>query len=251
MEYKARSVKGLKSEVNEDSYLLPSGKGLLLKKPNHSKKGHLFIVCDGMGGYKAGEIASRQCAKLIWEDFYYKSNDINNINKWIGNEIDDVNRRLFYLAAENEAYLGMGTTLVGVIINSGYAYVFNVGDSRCYFLSEGKLKQLTEDDSEVWHLFRRGLIEKDEIIESNRKHLITEAIATKPSVNYHLYEPVKLPEHYTLMLSSDGLHDVTLDSRIEELLNRKASAKKKCELLITEAIANKSNDDITVMVIEE
>jgi len=251
MQYKVRSVKGKKSQTNEDNFSLPFGKGLLIKQPDFQKFGFLFLVCDGMGGNRAGEVASRLCAKWFWEEYYFKHSSTTDIFQRLGKVITDVNIHLFYHAAENPDFLGMGTTLVGVLIKSGYAYFFNVGDSRAYICAIGELQQITEDDSEIWDLYRKGLIKKDEILTNRRKNFITEAMATKPAIKYHLYDPIKLPEHYTILLCSDGLHDVLVDAQIAEILDRDRSSKKKCELLIKKAIELDSRDDITVIVVED
>jgi PPM family protein phosphatase len=251
IKYAGKSRKGSKSRENEDNFTLPEGNGIFKIEPDFCNKGYLFLVCDGMGGHNAGEVASSLCANWFWQDYYNEDVEISNLSDWLKQEIISLNSRLFNLSAENAEYRGMGTTLVGIIIRESTAYSFSVGDSRCYLLTGKDFRQLTEDDSEVWQLFKQGFIKKDEIITNRRKHMITKAIAIKPTVEFHIYEPFNLPDDFTILLCSDGVHDVLVDKDIEHLLRKKSEPAQICDEVIKLSLSKKSKDDITLIVIKK
>lgn len=255
MKYYGLSKQGSKSPQNEDSFVLPEGKEIQGTKtfnlePNLEKQGALFVICDGMGGHQAGEIASRLAVSWLWKDFY-SARDIDDLEAWLEKGISSINSRLFNLSVEHEVYNGMGTTLVGVIIKDNYLYSFNVGDSRCYFISEDKIEQLTEDDSEVWDLYKEGLLTKDELVKNKKSHLITQAISLFPTVEVHTYSPQELKANTKILLCSDGVNDVLTDSQIKDILLDDSNLQEIATTLIETAINAGSKDDITVVIIEQ
>jgi len=247
--YYGSSKKGKKSKENEDSFLLPDYNEIYKITPDTQNKGHLFLLCDGMGGYSAGEVASQLCCGWLFKEYYENKEEIDNMKNWLKEEIDSLNNRLFQLSEQYKEYKGMGTTLVNLLIKEGIAYFNNVGDSRLYLLRENKLEQLTQDDSEVWKLYKKGYISKDEILQNTRKHIITQAMATNSFVEIHGYEPIKIIENDMFLLCSDGLTDFVLDSKINEILNSEKSINEKAEFLIKTATENKTNDDTTIIIV--
>lgn len=254
MKYYGKSQPGTKSIKNEDSFVLPEGSEIngtetFKIEPDLGQQGYLLAICDGMGGHQAGEIASRLATSWLWKDFYTSPN-IENMEEWIKQEIISINSRLFNLSVEHEVYNGMGTTMVGVIIKDNKLYSFNVGDSRCYVLIEDKIEQITADDSEVWKLYKQGLLTKDELVNNKKGHLITQAIALSPTVEVHNYAPLELKAGMKVLLCSDGVHDVLIDSRIKEIVALDFGLEKITLKLIEESVNADSKDDITVIIIE-
>jgi len=254
MKYFGISKQGSKSPENEDTFLLPAGEEITGKETfkleaNLEKQGYLFLICDGMGGHQAGEIASRLAVSWFWKDFY-SQDEIDDLQEWIKAEIGSINSRLFNLSVEHEIYHGMGTTLVGAIIKEGRAYIFNVGDSRCYLQKGNIIEQLTEDDSEVWQLYCKGLLGKDDLVKNKKSHLITQALALSPSIDIHLYPAIQLYQGDRLILCSDGLHDVLTDKQINDILMNESEIDLRCNRLIDTAIKEGSKDDITVIMVE-
>ena len=246
MQYFAKSTKGTKSPDNEDSFALPESNekhGTLVD----TSKGYLFVVCDGMGGAMAGEVASQLCANWFMREFYAEEH-IADYEEWLTNEIGDLNNRLFQLAMQNKEYHGMGTTLVSLLIQGREAFIHNVGDSRLYIFADGVLTQITDDDSPVWLLYKAGEIEKDQILTNKRKNLISKAIATSMSVDANSYN-LPLPDDYIILLCTDGLTDVATDSQIQKVLESSSSLSAIAEALTNMALENESDDDITVMLV--
>lgn len=255
MQYFGLSSKGVKSSKNEDSFVLSDGVAIdgaetFKLKPDFAKQGHLFVICDGMGGHQAGEIVSRLAVSWLWKDFY-STPDIADVEMWLKQEIVSINSRLFNLSVEHELYNGMGTTLVGVIIKNKQAFCFNVGDSRCYLVREEQIEQITEDDSEVWKLYKKKLLTKDELVKNKRGHIITQAIALAPTVEPHIYPSFKLQDGDKILLCSDGVHDVLTDFEINKIVGSESDLPAIAMKLTEEALTAGSKDDITVVIIEE
>ncbi|MBN1969919.1 MAG: serine/threonine-protein phosphatase [Candidatus Delongbacteria bacterium] len=246
--YYAKSIKGKKSKENEDSYIIPVRNEIMEKEPDLERQGYLFAVCDGMGGHQAGQVASSLCSKWLLHE-YYQQDEIKDPVTWMIEELESLNSRLYQLSLENEQYHGMGTTAVTLMISDDKAYIHNVGDSRCYKYHHGDLKQLTKDDSVVWDLYEKGMIAKDDIIKNNRKHVITQAIASEASVDVRTYPVLNLRNDLIFLLCSDGLHDVMIDDQIKNILNDYSDLEKNAEKLINLALQNKSKDDITLILV--
>ena len=250
LKFSGKSQMGKKSKVNEDNYLLPQFNDTYGIDPDIKERGHLFLLCDGMGGNKAGEVASQLCCGWFFKEFYENLGKNINQKEWITEEISSINNRLFNLSNEYGEYTGMGTTLVSLLIRAEKAYIHNVGDSRLYLLRNNILQQITEDDSEVWKLYKDGYIQKDEIITNKRKHILTSAIATKLTPKIHEYDELEVKENDLFFLCSDGVTDVIIDSEIEQILIKDISLDKKIDTIINMAVQNKSKDDITVILVK-
>lgn len=246
----ALSVIGKKSLENEDNFVLPKpDKKFDLKKIDLRKQGSLYAVCDGMGGQNAGEVASELCANWLKKD-YYKNTGIDDIPTWFDNEIAQLNNKLYKLSQEHDEYAGMGTTLVSLLIKNGTAYINNVGDSRLYLFDfdNHTFKQITEDHSEVWELYREGYIEKDDIISNPRKHILTQALGTEKNIKINSYS-LKLPQKYLFLLCSDGLTDVMTDNAILDTIGKADNLQKKAKSLYDLSQEMKSKDDVTILLV--
>lgn len=235
------SKQGIKAPVNQDCFTVPF--------PEHDtkKQGFLFIVCDGVGGYKGAEIASKLCCKIFMNDFYSEEN-INNISDWLEHEIRIINNEIVSQGIKL-GNASMSTTLVSLLLQENTAYLNNVGDSRIYIFTDNKLEQITEDHSVVWKYYKQGLITKDEIIQSRKKHLITEALGlyTQPKINSYSFP---LPEKFLFLLCTDGLTDVCKDNEIENVLKQNNDLDSTLEELYNLSQKNGSRDDVTMVLIK-
>ena len=248
IKYLPKSHKGKKSRENEDSFIVPEKNEIMQKEPDTESKGYLFAVCDGMGGHKAGQVSSSLCCKWLLKEYYEEEKAIEP-SAWMQDELESLNGRLYQLSNENDQYTGMGTTIVTLLVFEDRAFIHNVGDSRCYLYQNNSLKQITRDDSEVWELYENGVIDKQDIIKNSRKHIITQAIATEPAVNVHIYPVVSLTGDSLFMLCSDGLHDVMTDDQIKAILSQSAGLGDIADELINFALRKKSKDDITLILV--
>ncbi len=226
----SKTTTGLKSNVNEDSFYSST-----------DKSEQVYLLCDGMGGHPAGDIASRLCIKYFLEE-YSSMQSLLTTTK-------NVNRRLREYASAYPDCHRMGTTLIGLFLKKDIAEIVSVGDSRIYLFTAKDFEQLTEDQSPVWELFAQGMIEKDDIITHPRKNIIKEAIGLHDEPAVNLYRVQYPSEHWIFLLCSDGLTDVTTDSEIHNVLKQAKSLKEGVEGLSRVAIQNKSRDDITITLV--
>ncbi len=207
---------------------------------------NLFIVADGMGGHKAGDLASRYTVETLVENIEntHSDNPITIINDAIVN----ANRLLLDKAAESEDYTGMGTTLVVCTIIGESMYVANVGDSRLY-LYDGKLSQITRDHSLVEEMVALGKLNRDEARKHKRKNVITRAIGGGREVMADFFE-AELTAGNRIVMCSDGLSNMVDDGEIEQVLSSNLSIEDKTRKLIDRANDNGGLDNIAVVIVE-
>jgi protein phosphatase len=271
MKFYAKTDMGKKYKTNEDYFILPTSKKIIGLSKIDYKLGYLFLLCDGMGGVNAGEVASNLTANWIFRDYYklgskgyslqrlmkkikqiFRNTDqqdnIVQIASRIKKIIEEVNARIYILSQKHEEYTNMGTTLVSSVIIKNRIILHSVGDSRCYRFRKGNLIQLTEDQSEVWEIYKIGAITKDEIRGHPRNNIINFAIGTehKVKINEYVYE-VNKKDLY--LICSDGLSDMVSDDEIEKILGSSLSLTKKCKVLIQAANDAGGKDNITVILI--
>ena len=240
--FSAKSVHGTKTTKNQDSFSIP------LKKYDTQNKGWLFVVCDGLGGYYGSEIASRMCCQMLLDE-YYSSEDITDFPLWFQEKFTQINNAVINKAEELN-YNRMSTTAVCLLVKDDKAYITNCGDSRLYLFADGKHSQITEDHSVVWEYYKQGYITKDEIILSNVKNLITEAIGLGPEPKVDSYT-IDLPNKFAFLLCSDGLTDVATDTEIENVLHKYTDPKQCVKALYNLSQTHFSRDDVTVVVVSK
>ncbi|MBY6036143.1 Stp1/IreP family PP2C-type Ser/Thr phosphatase [Fictibacillus nanhaiensis] len=230
---------GMVRKHNEDS-------GEVFTKGEH----FLAVIADGMGGHKAGDIASQEaltCIKDAWNQF---EENMESIREWIQNVLRDTNNHIFQFSQENPETRGMGTTVVAALGNSNEVTVAHIGDSRCYLYSNGELKRVTDDHSLVQELVKSGQITEDEAEIHPRRNMIMKAVGTDETVEAEFNQITWNNGDY-LLLCSDGLSDKVSFKRIQEaLLNPQESVAEKVETLITWAKDAGGEDNITAILIQ-
>jgi protein phosphatase len=238
---------GKKYPQCEDTVALPEvNPNFSVKEIDIDIKGYLFVLCDGMGGSNAGDMASFLCANWFIED-YYKGSIDELLEDWLYQEIIKLNSDLYKRSLEYEQYKGMGTTLVSLLIHDGFAYLHNVGDSRIYLYNDS-LKQLTQDHSVVWERYEKGLITKDDMLKQSDKNIITSCLGSKDIPEINRYK-VPLPEKYLFLLCSDGLTDVALDCEIKEEIEKSSSLNEMKDNLYTLSQEKNSRDDVSIIIV--
>ncbi len=232
---------GKRYSHNEDYFFLPDKQPLF------------FILCDGIGGANAGEVASEMTANILYNSFHsslMNTDKVGELREHITDLIKEVNRKVYLLSRENLRYQGMGTTLVTSLLINDTAIIHSVGDSRCYRLNqEGKLEQLTEDQSFVWELYSSGSISKEEMRKHPRNNIINMAIGTHTDVKVNSYI-VNCDEGDFFLLCSDGLSDMLSDNKIKDCLLKDLSLSEICQLLVDRANDEGGKDNITVVLIK-
>ena len=207
---------------------------------------NLFIVADGMGGHKAGDLASRYTVETLIENI--KNSHSDNPITIINDAIVNANTRLREKAEESEDYTGMGTTLVVCTIIGESMYVANVGDSRLYLYDE-KLSQITRDHSLVEEMVALGKLKRDDARKHKRQKVITRAIGGGKEVMADFFE-AELTAGNRIVMCSDGLSNMVDDGEIEQVLSSDLSIEDKTRKLIDRANENGGMDNIAVVIVE-
>jgi protein phosphatase len=241
---------GRRRKLNEDNILI-------------DRDTNLFAVCDGMGGHNAGEVASKMAIETL-HAFIAKSHGEEKDITWpyglepnlsfeanrLKTAIKLANKRVFKAADNREDYTGMGTTLVAALVNDAMLTVGNAGDSRCYLVREGKLSQLTRDDSWVSAAWAEGILSTDEIDRHPLRNVITKAVGAKDNIELETSEH-KLAKGDVVVLCSDGLHGMLTDDQIRGLLEPfPGSLEKAAGVLIDAANEAGGKDNVSVVLLK-
>ena len=177
------------------------------------------IVCDGIGGNMAGEVASRMATTSIYEAFHSAPEFEKDyqVSEWIEKNVQAINKKIYARQIMSKKMKGMGTTIVGVIVTKIGTYVFNVGDSRLYAQYEDGLIQMSEDHSYVAQLVSQGQISEEEAKTHPKRNVLTNALGIWPSLQFISIH--KMDANYSyLLLCSDGLHGYVDEKEIEKVL---------------------------------
>lgn len=207
---------------------------------------NLFIVADGMGGHKAGDMASKFSVETFIKQIEQSESD--NPVSIISDAIKYTNTELINLAATSEDYRGMGTTFVVATIIDKSMYVANVGDSRLYILDED-FSQVTRDHSYVEEMVNNGTIDREEARNHEQKNLITRAMGGSPTIIADFFE-VEIQGNETIFMCSDGLSNMVDDNQISSVLSGSEDLIYKAEKLIETANRNGGKDNISLVIIE-
>ena len=233
---------GRRRERNQDNvtHYVPADENEL------AEKGALFVVCDGMGGHAAGEIASELGVNAI-RDVYYSSDEEDVIGN-IANAIKSANEAIFSYARQHPESAGMGTTCVSVLIHGGRAYFVNFGDSRAYIVRDGSMRQVTLDHSWVAEQVRAGLLTEEQARTHAHRNVITRSLGTGPTVTADLFVET-LKQGDRLLLCSDGLHGYVDEREIEREMLQHTDPEDGVQTLVDMANNNGGPDNITALVI--
>jgi protein phosphatase len=234
---------GCVREVNEDSskYVRPADDESL------QSKGSLMLVCDGMGGHSAGEVASRMAVEVI-SRIYYEEAD--GAHPALANAFQEANREIYEASQKDQNLKGMGTTGTALVLRNGHAFAAHVGDSRIYLIRNDQIYAMTQDHSEVMEMVRRGLLSLEEARHHPDKNVILRALGSHPQVEVSTWDaPFPLREKDLFLLCSDGLYDLVEDEEIRRLALADAP-QPACQSLISLAKERGGHDNITVAIVK-
>lgn len=211
----------------------------------------LAIVADGMGGHRAGDVASSMTFKELTKRWESAAEIVtaDQTEKWLKDHIIAVNKLLFDHAKNNAECDGMGTTIVAAIATDHFATVANIGDSRCYLFNESGFKQVTEDHSLVNELVRFGQISKEDAEHHPRKNVLLRALGTTEKVEMDI-KTIIFEESDILLLCSDGLSNKVSEQEMKEILESSEPLEQKATALIGLANDNGGEDNITLAIVE-
>ncbi|PKM67027.1 MAG: serine/threonine-protein phosphatase [Firmicutes bacterium HGW-Firmicutes-2] len=233
----ALTDKGLLRNHNEDYYYAidtPIG-----KLPN------LYIIADGMGGHKAGDIASKKAVRHMVENV--EENSDWDVIYSLENAISVANRAIFDAGEENQNLKGMGTTIVACVIKDDTLFVTNVGDSRLYVYADG-LEQITLDHSVVEELFRAGQISEEDRINHPNKNMITRALGAENEVKVDRFVRV-LNRSDLILLCSDGLNKMLSDDEVGTIMKQSTTIEDKGYALMKACLDKGGFDNTTLIII--
>lgn len=202
---------------------------------------HIVAVADGMGGALAGEVASQMAVEAI--EGVSKPADPLSIKA----AIENANRAIRRMAAQDPGKSGMGTTITAATVDGQRVDVVHVGDSRAYLWRGDDLVQITHDHSVVAELVRQGTLSPEEAVNHPHRNVITRALGAEPEVTVDMYQHDVEPDDI-LLLCSDGLYGEVTDDEIVTELRQATSMEEAAAALVARANANGGSDNVTVVL---
>jgi protein phosphatase len=228
VEKAARSDVGRQRQGNEDSFL---------------ERSPLFAVADGMGGARAGEVASR----IAVEQFDVEDGADHSPEEQLAEVARGANRKIHQMAQDDSAYAGMGTTFTAALVTGKHIAIGHVGDSRLYRFREGELERLTHDHSLVEEFVRQGKLTPAEAEVHPQRSIITRALGPEPEVEVDTYTHSGR-DGDVYLLNSDGLTGMINEEKVTEILADRESLEDAADKLIAAANQNGGKDNITVVL---
>ncbi|MDR7856386.1 Stp1/IreP family PP2C-type Ser/Thr phosphatase [Tissierella sp.] len=212
----------------------------------------LYVVADGMGGHKAGEVASSMALDVIERNFLKAKDDLISdaiITKLIKESIEEANTKIYLKSLEDKKYEGMGTTITLAYILEDRICIGHVGDSRAYLIKDKEIIQVTEDHSYVNELIRTGSITREEAKTHPKRNMITRAVGSSSIIEMDLFFR-KYNQGDILLLCSDGLSNMLKEFEIYDTFNGAQDIQKACVELATKANDKGGFDNITAVAIK-
>ncbi len=211
----------------------------------------IAIVADGMGGHRAGDVASHLTIMKLKEKWEETDGieSAEQAEKWFRENIKLVNIDVFQHAQNHLECEGMGTTIVAVILTELFSTIAHIGDSRCYILNESGFSQITEDHSLVNELVRTGQISKEDAENHPRKNVLTRALGTEVFVDMDI-NTIVFEEGDFLLLCSDGLSNKVHEHEMASTLKSEKTIEDKAAALIDLANEYGGEDNISLVIIE-
>ncbi len=235
--------KGRRRKDNQDNYYI----NIL-----HSEKQALCVICDGMGGAKSGNIASDMALTIFAAEIKKRRKPGMNaayMRSIMREAVKTANSMTYAKSNEDEAFHGMGSTLVAVFADESDACVMNVGDSRAYLISHRGIKQITNDHSVAEEMVKRGELTPMAARIHPAKNYITRAIGTEPQIEPEFYD-LRLEPGDIILLCSDGLSNMLEDDEILFEVTSGGDLATCPERLIEIANERGGPDNITVVLLE-
>lgn len=230
----AVSDRGRKRPTNEDAF-------------GYSIRHCIFLVCDGMGGAAAGEVASSLAVDEVMHALTAPT-PAAPLTSLVEQAISTANHVIYSRAQSNAKLNGMGTTLVALVAEERRIQILNVGDSRCYRLRAGMLEQITQDHSLVDEQVRMGRMSPAEALRSPLRNVITRALGTQSRVTPDIFDLEADPGDLFL-LCTDGLTREVPDAGLAVILSESQSLAETCDELVSAANRAGGSDNITCLLV--
>ncbi len=218
----------------------------------------IFVVCDGMGGQAAGEVASKMGVDILLDYFRNQpsgtaNQSLNGQNGFSGvhslaNAIQLANKTIFQAGQQQNGRNGMGSTIVAALVRGNSLAIANVGDSRIYLVRQGTIQQLTQDHSLVMEQVRRGYITLEQAQQSEMQNVILRALGSEEVVEADIEDLIALPGD-VLVMASDGLTRYVSDEDILKIVQNQQDLQQACSELVKTARDCGGDDNITCLLV--
>jgi protein phosphatase len=232
---------GLKREENQDAV-----------KCEYYGHNVLAVVCDGMGGERAGKEASELAIQEFFQRFsagYSESLGDEDIRKLLISSVSAANSVIYTKARLDFKNFGMGTTCVAAFVNKDSVFIANVGDSRAYLIGDKGLRRITDDHNVASMLYEQGKITEEELENHPQKHMLVRAVGVEKTVLTDTFM-ISYTDKIGLLLCSDGLSGYCSDDEIYDVILN-SSFDDVAEELINLALSKGGRDNVTVAVISD
>lgn len=226
---------------NEDAVIVDAAAGIA-------------VLADGMGGYRAGEVASSMATSIVARELAARLSELPHaaderlLRMAVGGAVDVANRAIYATSAEDLRCAGMATTIVVAVFHNDGLLLAHAGDSRAYRWRAGRLEQISRDHSLLQEQVDAGLISASDAAGSAHKNLVTRAVGIDPEVELEMHlHP--LAEGDVFLLCSDGLTDMLSDEQLQQLLGAGGSLDTLGSSLVDAANAAGGHDNIAVILV--
>jgi protein phosphatase len=241
LDYASLSDRGRVRQNNEDACAI-----FVPEEPAElADKGSVFVVADGMGGHRGGEIASRIAVRTIIA--FYTADGEANRSHALSLAFREANKTIMQESIADSTLFGMGTTCTALALYRGRAYFAHVGDSRAYLLRHGKIVQVTHDHSIVGEMVRSGMISDEDARNHPKRNVITKSLGVQEDVAADMPSTLEIEDGDTFLLCSDGLTAYASDDDIAAALAT-GTPTEMCKRLVKMANERGGRDNITVVV---
>lgn len=251
------SDRGKKRELDEDSLAIVQTQ---MVYESQEKEVTLLLVADGMGGHKAGEVASRKTVEYLVSSIIptLVRESKRDVCAVIQSAIEAANTSLLEVVQKHPDYQDMGTTVTCAVIVGSQVYIGHVGDSRAYivnttspsttstFTTPSSIRQITKDHSVIQEMIDRGQLSMEEAQRHPQRHIITRAIGVRPTLKVDTYTEVLYGEDI-LLLCCDGLTDMLTDQEIVSIIDEHTHIQTMCDALVDSANEKGGLDNISVI----
>jgi serine/threonine protein phosphatase PrpC len=242
VEFAALSDIGVRRQNNQDSFALQTASD----RAEWDRRGHLFLVADGMGGHAVGELASKLAADTVPHTYLKSAGD--DPAAALRDAVSEAHRIIHERGQHNRDFTRMGTTCTALALCSQGAIVAHVGDSRCYRVRGQRIEQLTFDHSLQWEMMRQGRMTAEEVLLIEpRRNVITRSLGPEPTVQIDIEGPYPVRPKDVYVLCSDGLSGQVSDEEIGIIAGELPPAQA-CRLLVDLANLRGGTDNITVVI---
>jgi serine/threonine protein phosphatase PrpC len=220
----------------------------------------IFVVCDGMGGQAAGEVASKIGVDTVLQYFRTAGgpgslplarnvvDGVSPLGQAMVDAISQANRAIYDTGQKNASRAGMGSTMVAALMRDNMICIGNVGDSRIYLVRNGVIHQLTDDHSLVMEQVRRGYLTVEQAEQSDLRNVILRALGSEEEVDADVDDLIALPGD-VLLLTSDGLTRNVHDDDILRIVGASRSLEQACDTLIETAKDRHAEDNVTCLLL--